>query len=757
MFNNIQNLGGKPLKAKYDSDGNVIKDTYLKKSALIPAIKSKYNGYTNIINADGTAQRVLDDPNAYPDGQEHWGEFQDAVVFQSDLEKTYVKKPLYDLGSLDHTPSYYIWSERNGYEGTWSEYYDISVNRNNEDIDSDIYAYGALELGTYYPGNEIDPITRDMKIKIAGVKPKTGHSYGAVEFTTDSNNKITKLNGIDLAFPDVSVYAKSSELSNYALASNVVKSDWNATSGNAQILNKPDLTKYALASNVVKSDWNATSGNAQILNKPDLSKYALASNVVKSDWDATTGNAVILNKPDLSKYALKSELSVIDGTIEDPQQGGTVYHNITDISFKVKAGQTEGQMTLLSVSAGEYNQSFAMLPQTNTSGVPYFNYMGYGSTRYMEYVDVYTKAEADKTFALDSNLVHKTDNETIAGEKTFTDKLYVIKDGAESDVIVGKSSYAIWLCSETGGNRGIWVPSTSSGPAKYALVVDKNNKVTLNGTADRANALNITHGNEVNFTNVGSGYNNIWFNYRDGEKDPTDATTSTHTYDTYNFGNGKAGTSGVTLKADKFSGLAAKATADGVGNTITSTYATIASLPSMFVGFEGGNTAYNSQATLKTTSELVYAYPKSRVWTAVVARGSSTYDSHNLGTDGNYVSAPIFRLQTTQGISIIAVLSFLICLDTTSGLHNILKLQNAGEFKGMSVPSVFGSCAVLKGGYASSSVPGTYTHENVARLQMIGGKLGTDANAGQLVANINASYYRKIIFQGQIVVPLVKV
>jgi len=44
-----------------------------------------------------------------------------------------------------------------------------------------------------------------------------------------------------------------------------VNSDWNATSGVAQILNKPTIPAAQ-----VNSDWNATSGVSQILNKPTI-------------------------------------------------------------------------------------------------------------------------------------------------------------------------------------------------------------------------------------------------------------------------------------------------------------------------------------------------------------------------------------------------------------------------------------------------------------------------------------------------------
>jgi hypothetical protein len=66
-----------------------------------------------------------------------------------------------------------------------------------------------------------------------------------------------------------------------------VNSDWNASSGVAQILNKPALATVATSGNYndlsnkptipapqVNSDWNASSGVAQILNKPALATVA---------------------------------------------------------------------------------------------------------------------------------------------------------------------------------------------------------------------------------------------------------------------------------------------------------------------------------------------------------------------------------------------------------------------------------------------------------------------------------------------------
>jgi len=66
-----------------------------------------------------------------------------------------------------------------------------------------------------------------------------------------------------------------------------VNADWNAISGDAQILNKPTIPPAQ-----VNSDWNSVSGVSEILNKPTIPPAQ-----VNSDWNATSGVAQILNKP----------------------------------------------------------------------------------------------------------------------------------------------------------------------------------------------------------------------------------------------------------------------------------------------------------------------------------------------------------------------------------------------------------------------------------------------------------------------------
>lgn len=92
-----------------------------------------------------------------------------------------------------------------------------------------------------------------------------------------------------------------------------VQSDWNQTDTTADdyIKNKPTIPAAQ-----VNSDWNASSGVAEILNKPSLATVATSGSYndlsntptipaaqVNSDWNSTSGVSQILNKPTLAAVA----------------------------------------------------------------------------------------------------------------------------------------------------------------------------------------------------------------------------------------------------------------------------------------------------------------------------------------------------------------------------------------------------------------------------------------------------------------------
>lgn len=96
-----------------------------------------------------------------------------------------------------------------------------------------------------------------------------------------------------------------------------------ATSGSYNDLsNKPTIPAAQ-----VNSDWNATSGVAEILNKPNLATVATSGSYtdltntpsipaaqVNSDWNASSGVAEILNKPNLAAVATSGAYSDLTGT-----------------------------------------------------------------------------------------------------------------------------------------------------------------------------------------------------------------------------------------------------------------------------------------------------------------------------------------------------------------------------------------------------------------------------------------------------------
>ena len=71
--------------------------------------------------------------------------------------------------------------------------------------------------------------------------------------------------------------------------------DWNATSGDYQILNKPTIPAAQ-----VNSDWNAVGGVAEILNKPTIPSPQGLQDVITTDPVLTTDNTIDCNTYELT-------------------------------------------------------------------------------------------------------------------------------------------------------------------------------------------------------------------------------------------------------------------------------------------------------------------------------------------------------------------------------------------------------------------------------------------------------------------------
>ena len=113
--------------------------------------------------------------------------------------------------------------------------------------------------------------------------------------------------------------------------------DWNATSGDYQILNKPTIPAAQ-----VNSDWNAVSGVAEILNKPTIPAAQ-----VNSDWDAVSGVAEILNKPTLATVATTGDYADL---INQP----FIPTNLDDLADVNVAGVTNGQVLTYNTLFGNW-------------------------------------------------------------------------------------------------------------------------------------------------------------------------------------------------------------------------------------------------------------------------------------------------------------------------------------------------------------------------------------------------------------------
>lgn len=105
--------------------------------------------------------------------------------------------------------------------------------------------------------------------------------------------KVTVEVGKGLSTEDYTT-AEQTKLSGIAAGAEVnVNADWNATSGDAEILNKPTIPAAQ-----VNSDWNATSGLAEILNKPTSLPTSTVKHAVKYGVALTIGQAVYVSSAD---------------------------------------------------------------------------------------------------------------------------------------------------------------------------------------------------------------------------------------------------------------------------------------------------------------------------------------------------------------------------------------------------------------------------------------------------------------------------
>lgn len=131
-----------------------------------------------------------------------------------------------------------------------------------------------------------------------------------------------------------------------------VPSDWNATSGVSQILNKPSLAAVA------------TSGSySDLIDKPSIPAAQ-----VSSDWTAVSGISIILNKPSLSAVATSGSYLDLSNT---PRKVDTIYKTgSSSFAYKINGSSYSISLSGGGGAAGAYNVgSQYRLVLTDSSGI----------------------------------------------------------------------------------------------------------------------------------------------------------------------------------------------------------------------------------------------------------------------------------------------------------------------------------------------------------------------------------------------------
>lgn len=155
-----------------------------------------------------------------------------------------------------------------------------------------------------------------------------------------------------------------------------VSSDWNATSGLTEILNKPTIPSAQ-----VNSDWNASSGLAQVLNKPTIPAAAITmvasgsshAGGLTPDPGATAGTARFLREdatwttPTASAAVMgASGSSHAQGSAPDPgATAGATRFLREDATWAVPAGGSAATLTLRNIAAR------CRIPSSQTTADPF--------------------------------------------------------------------------------------------------------------------------------------------------------------------------------------------------------------------------------------------------------------------------------------------------------------------------------------------------------------------------------------------------
>jgi hypothetical protein len=229
---------------------------------------------------------------------------------------------------------------------TWSN--DTIVLAKNEDVvnaDWDATSGKAEILNR----PEIEPVSAGTGIEIVEVSGTMvisstggGSNYEAGQYISIVNDQISATGLVDQSTynTDTIKYesAYSTVESNSAIWNETqVNADWNASSGVAEILNKPDLSVYA-----TEVDLESVSSSLDTrISQTEIEITSLSGAIedipsqVNADWEATSGVAEILNKPTLVPVSGGTGITIekVNDTILISSSGSggisSVYHDET--------------------------------------------------------------------------------------------------------------------------------------------------------------------------------------------------------------------------------------------------------------------------------------------------------------------------------------------------------------------------------------------------------------------------------------------
>ena len=232
-----------------------------------------------------------------------------------------------------------------------------SLNGNATTVTNGVYTTDVTSFGS----GQI--ITNDERTKLAGITTNQ-----IIDWTASGAGTIDPSNYVNTTYTNATTTADGlmdkddkSKLNGIAAGAEVnVQSDWNATQGDALILNKPTIpsgdaiidwtddqsgnNKTIHASNYINTTYNnATTAVAGLMSTADKSKLNdIASGAevnVQSDWNASSGDALILNKP-----TIPSGNQIIDWTANG---AGTIHSsNYVNTTYTVgDGGLTENDFT----------------------------------------------------------------------------------------------------------------------------------------------------------------------------------------------------------------------------------------------------------------------------------------------------------------------------------------------------------------------------------------------------------------------------